>query len=468
MSIFNLLVHSCESGIEISGGVEEKNSSNILQESQVLFNKKGVTVHGTKTAPYISFHKADFSNNDYTGILLQNLDDKVAYSESDTVLLVTDTIINGNKRSGFETADNVLTDVLVNNCTFELNGMYGFYFNRYYSSSSARYNNITVTASKFIKNSRDGFYAYSTSAGPANILISRNSFSDNSQRAIYSNLDMAGDHNSYLDISENIFASHTNTYYHTIIIEERTGSVGVHIRNIRNNSFIESVGGIQISLNNVDRRVSVSYNSFQNMYGTSNSVIKVSNALLEFTYNNIENSSTEALVEIENGYNHTIRSNRFASNEAASCYIKINSVFDSEKKILVSDNYWEMDSIYRIKEKICDFFVNIKVARAEIKSYFLDYLLTSRQEVVSEDAFRRPANVVNGSYVYEGIIYDAVRGLEEDNATVQVNRSIIIEESGRLEILGSHVFFAENRGIVVKGMHCKYSITSMARTRMVR
>ena len=444
LTVSNTIIHSCDVGLAISEGTSSSDNSLIVAESQVIHNKKGLILHGTKSAPYISIISSEFSHNDYNGITHENWDRNVGKEDIDTVLQVTDSKFYKNKQSGFVTSETLDMDIWLNNCIFEENTNYGVYFNRYYYSQT-RANTLNITSSKFLRNNRDGFYGYTTRAYSTNILLFQNYFTLNKHRAIYTNFDMQTNHELFIDISENTIDNQT-TYYPVNIYHRRSKSFNI---NVYKNNFTNCFGALEISLDNSERRIAVSYNNFQNI-SYHESVIKVYNALIDFTNNTIDNASTESLIELKSGYNHVISNNTFTSNEAVTCFVMVDTAFDIKQHIFATENYWGIASSTGIKEKICDFFVNANVARVRINSYYVDSSMTTKQDIAAEDAFINPPVVVNGSYVYEGILNDKVEGLGA-NTVILVNRSIIIEDAAQLELHGSQVYFAENRGIIVKG-----------------
>ena len=443
----NVDIHSCESGIQISDGVDEENNNFVLlQDSKVFLNKQGILVHGTKTAPYINIQRSNISSNDYNGVSIKNWDN--TYTDTDTVLVVSDSNLDKNTQSGFETSEKILVDISIQNCTFIQNSQYGVYFNRYLPYNT-RPNNLSITLSNFVSNKREGLYLYSIRIDSLNVNLENNDFISNLRRALYLLFDPNTDASVVIGIKGNTFSGHTGNNYP---IEIRQSSNAFSL-DIQNNTFIENHGCIDITAKSDQMIVHASYNRFENIYGSSKHVIKISRGLLRFTNNIIENTTAGTLIEIGNGYDHVITNNTFAADHVSSCYVNVVSAFETDKLILAADNYWGAENISKIKEKVCDFFLNVKVARVVIWSYYLDSSMTIKQEVESEDEFDSPSIFANGSYYYGGIIDSRVIGVDKANGNLFVNRSIIIEETGLLEFFGNWVYFGENRGIIVKGIY---------------
>ena len=413
-----------------------------------MHNENGLILHGTKPAPYISIISSEFSHNDYNGITHMNWDRNVGIEDidTDTVLKVTDSKFYKNKQSGFVANEAIDMDIWLNNCIFEENSLFGVCFYRWYYYYQTRANTLNVTASKFLRNAREGFYGYATRAYSTNIRLFQNYFTLNKRRAIYNHFDMEKNHELFLEISENTIDNQTSRSYYPVYISQESNTLNIKVHK---NNFTNSFGAIKISLDKAERRIPVSCNTFQNI-SYHKSLIKVSNAVIDFSHNSIDNASTESLIELTSGYNHSISNNTFTSNEEVPCFILVATTFDTKQLISAPENYWGTASLSGIKEKICDFFINANVAHVRINSYFIDPAKTTKQDIADEDAFINPPIVVNGSCVYEGILSDKVEGLGA-NTIILVNRSIIVEEMAQLELHGSKVYFAENRGIVVKG-----------------
>ena len=449
LSIENTLIHSCENGIQISGGVGENIIPVLIKDTEVILNKRGILLHGTKTAPYISIQRSNISKNDYHGIQIQNWDDVVTDADADTSFVITDSSFESNGQSGFQTEENLPSDLQIKNCTFKGNSRYGLYFNRYYPNNIGQ-TVLSISKCYFIENSYGGIYLYSTRGGPTNIAIRDSNFETNKQRAIYLSFDPYIDYNdTVINIYNNTISSHSYSYY-PFEIHQRSKSFRL---TINENEFRENRGAIDIRGYGGQMRFAVINNKFQNISDVSKGVIKVSNALLEFTNNIIENATTGTLIEIGNGYDHLITNNSFISDEAVTCFVDVNSPFETDKLIKVADNFWGTDHLPRIKEKICDFFTNVQVARVQVQSYFVDSTLNVKQDSVSEDMFVQAA-FADGSYLYEGILNGTVLRPQYTNGTIFVNRSIIIGDAGKLEFAGSRIIFAENRGVIIKGNYC--------------
>ena len=442
------VVHSCENGVRISEGVAETANPVLIRDSKVFLNRRGISLHGTKDTPYVTVQRTNVSNNDYNGIEIQNWDDTVADSDANTSLVLTGCSFERNRQSGFVTSENMQSNLHIENSTFRENSQYGLYFNRYYPRNIGP-TVLNISECNFSDNLQGGAYLYSTQSQQIHIRVYNNSFMGNRQRALYLNFDQSIEYSNdtVIEINNNTISDQKQGYY----------PVEIHQRNKRfrmifqNNTFRESRGAIYATGSDGQMKYVIMHNKFENISDASKSVIWVSDALLEFTNNVIRNATTTTILDIASGYDHKVTLNNFISDESVPCFVKIQSAFDTDKMIKLRNNYWGTDNLQRIKEKICDFFSNVKVARAQVQSFFVDPTLNATQAIDSEDAFVK-AVFSDGSYVYGGILNDTLPRPQLTNGTIFVNRSIIVEDSGRLEFAGSHIAFAENRGIILKGM----------------
>ncbi|KAK3584742.1 hypothetical protein CHS0354_002263 [Potamilus streckersoni] len=139
----------------------------------------------------------------------------------------------------------------------------------------------------------------------------------------------------------------------------------------QNNTCMESPGCLYVK-SSTDTQAIIKNNTFKNIYGVSRSVVRSDNAVLNFTNNKVENCSTSTLLEIGNGFDHVIKLNNFTSNSGISCLLKIGTLFDKDKFILAPDNYWGDANSTTIKQKICDFYLNVAVARVKLQFHFSD------------------------------------------------------------------------------------------------
>ena len=404
-------------------------------------------LHGTKDTPYISILRTNVSNNDYNGIEVKNWDNAVSDTDANTSLVITDCSFERNRQSGFMTSENIPFGLQIENSTFIENSQYGLYFNRYYPRQ-IQHTVLKISQSDFRENLYGGIYLYSTKGGRTHVEIYGSNFMHNNQKAIYVNFDPnTGYNDTVIDIRNNYISRHSHSYY-PFEIHQR----GERFRfTIQNNTFRESRGAISAKGSDGQMQFVMMHNNFENISDVSISVIKVSNALLAFSNNVIHNATTATLIEIGSGYDHLITNNSFISDEAVPCFVKVKSPFETDKMINLRNNYWGTDSLQRIKEKICDFFSDVQVARVQLQSFYVDPTLNIVQDIVSEDVF---VQVVfsYGSYVYGGILNGTLQRPKYTNGTIFVNRSIIIESTGKMEFSGSHIIFAENRGIILKGI----------------
>lgn len=445
ISIKQAVIHSCDVGIQLSEGVEDPSISTLVQDTQISYNREGILLHGSKAAPYITIHRGNMSSNDYDGLSIVNWDNIVANAETITVLIVTESSFERNQQYGFRTDVDLPINVSINNCTFIAQTQYSIYFYRYYSHNKWQ-TIFNISYTRFLDNAREGIYLYSTSVGPLRLSIYNNNFQKNVQRAMYLNIYTADENDTVVEIHNNTFSKHSYSYY-PVEIQQRYRRF---VLDIHNNIFIENQGAVDVRASD-EMTVAITNNVFQTISGPLKSVIRVSGALLEFTNNLMENSTTETVLEIDGGYDHTIENNSFISTEAASCFVNVKSPFHIDKVISMSDNYWGTDNVSKIKEKICDFFINVNVARIKMTSIYLNSAMSRRHGILYEDTFVDPPTFFNGSYILAGLLNYTLIPTVEKTAVVLVNRSILIDEAGYLELAGVNIIFAENRGIIVKG-----------------
>ena len=402
-------------------------------------------LHGTKAAQYISIKGSNISSNDNNGIEVQNWDNVVSYADANTSLVITDCSFERNRQNGLVTSENSPFALHIENSTFKENSQYGLYFYRYYPNNIGR-TVFKISQSYFKENLYEGIYFRSILGGPTHIGIYDSSFKENSRGAMY--LDVGSDsgyNETMIDINNNTVLRHSYSNY-PCEIYQRSNRFRV---TIRNNSFRENRGALYVQGSDGQMKFVIINNKFQSITDVIKSVIKVSNALLEFTNNVIENATAATLIQIGSGYDHLITNNSFISDEDVSCFVNVKSPFKIDKVIEMRNNFWGTNSLQRIKEKICDFFFNIHVVRVQLKSIFVDPTLNVKTYIVPEDAFVQIH--ANESYVYGGILHNTLQRPQYTNNTIFVNRSIIIESTGEMKFAGSHIIFAENRGIIVKG-----------------
>ena len=447
MSVSEVLIHSCEHGIQLSSGDLE--TSVIIQGSKIVFNRNGIIMQIQKSGLNVQLQNSVVSSNDQNGIDIQDL----KYNEH-TIIDVSNSTFWKNGRNGLQIYNYANTvSARLKKCSFLQNSGSGLYM--YMGARLTTNITITISDSRFDENAASGVFikhdAYNTLA--INLLMHSNTFSGNIYEAISTDM-YDSVVNLYISIYKNVFLGHNNSDRYAVNLNLGDNKAAV---NISNNSFTDSKGCIYVygaQSGNGKASISIFNNQLTSIYKSSKGLIKVGNFLTEITYNYMDNITSETIIEVDSDYDHNISNNTFTPNNIVSCFLKINSMYQTDKHIAAKDNYWGIVSLSEIKDKICDFSLDVRRARVILYSYFSDIFMTNRHEIYTEDEFRYLTYLENGTYIIGGIVYTNITVQPPDGANVIVNRSLIIEDSGSLEFLGHQVIFAEDRGIIVKGM-CK-------------
>ena len=445
MSVSEVLIHSCEHGIQLSSGDLE--TSVIIQGSKIVFNGNGITMQIQQSGVNVHIQNSVVASNDQNGIDIQD-----PKSHEHTRIDVSNSTFWKNRLNGLQFSSNANTvSARLKNCSFLQNFGHGLYM--YMGGVSTT--NINITDSRFDENADSSVFilheAYNSLA--ISLLMHNNTFSGNLYEAISTDVHYSVA-NLVISIYKNLFLGHNDSDRYAVNLNLGIYKAAV---NISNNSFTDSKGCIYVyGAQSVYGKasLSISNNQLTSIYKSSKGLIKVGNFLTEITYNYMDNITSETIIEVDSDYDHNISNNTFTPNNIVSCFLKINSLYQTDKHIAAKDNYWGTFSLSEIKDKICDFSLDVRRARVVLYSYFSDIFMTNRHEIYSEDEFRYIPYLENGTYIVGGIVYTNITLQPPDGANVIVNRSLIIEDSGSLEFLGHQVIFAEDRGIIVKGM-CK-------------
>ncbi|KAL3847789.1 hypothetical protein ACJMK2_018683 [Sinanodonta woodiana] len=444
LKLLKTVIHSCSDGIRLSNG-QENNNISVIIESRFVFNERGIVLHGSNPVPYITIENTEIMSNTKSGVTVENWDRILQDLACTTQLNLIGCKLSKNSQHGLETSQTIPGHILVENCSFEQNFQDGLFLYRWYNYGSRM--NLTVSSSNFNGNAGRGIYIYQVSVNSFALILSNNNFTGNVYQAVYMYASPAYDEADMIKVIENVFSYTTGQYYTLEFIH--TGRMEFQFQN---NTCMESHGCLMLK-SSIDTEAVIMYNRFKNIYGVSGNVVSIDNAVLNFTYNKVENCSMSTLLEIRNGFDHVIRNNNFSSNSGISCLLKVGAPFEKDKVILAPYNYWGDTDITTIKQKICDFYLNVAVARVKLQFYFADPFMENGTliDIDNEDQFDDNLQFLNGSYLYGGIITGTLVGEDRANTPILVNRSILIEEAGVLRILGNNVSFTENRGIIVKG-----------------
>ncbi|KAL3847722.1 hypothetical protein ACJMK2_018618 [Sinanodonta woodiana] len=444
LTIRKTVIHSCSDGIRVSNGLENNNTSVII-ESRFIFNEKGIVLHGSNPDPYITIENTEIMSNTKSGVNLENWDRVLQNPAPTTKLNLISCKLSKNSQHGLEISQSIPGHILVENCSFEQNLQDGIALaSRWYGYGSSM--NLTVSHSNFNGNAGRGIFI-DNYYNPFSLFLNNNNFTRNIYHAVYMHASDAYDKADIITVIENVFSYTSGQYYpleftHTSRMEFL----------FQNNTCMESRGCLVLR-SSIDTKALIANNRFKNIYGVSDYVVSSDNAVLNFTYNKVENCTTSTLLEIRNGFDHVIKYNNFTSNSNISCLLNFGAHFDKDKFLLAPYNYWGDTDITAVKQKICDFFINFAVARVKLQFYFTDPFMENGTliHIDNEDNFDDNLQLLNGSYLYGGIITGTLGGEDRANTPILVNRSIIIEEAGVLCFLGNNVSFTENRGIAVKG-----------------
>ncbi|KAL3847724.1 hypothetical protein ACJMK2_018620 [Sinanodonta woodiana] len=433
LKLLKTVIHSC------------KRWDSIVQWARKITTFLGIVLHGSNPVPYITIENTEIMSNTKSGVTVENWDRILQDLACTTQLNLIGCKLSKNSQHGLETSQTIPGHILVENCSFEQNFQDGLFLYRWYNYGSRM--NLTVSSSNFYGNAGRGIYIYQVSVNSFALILSNNNFTGNVYQAVYMYASPAYDEADMIKVIENVFSYTTGQYFTLEFIH--TGRMEFQFQN---NTCMESHGCLMLK-SSIDTEAVIMYNRFKNIYGVSGNVVSIDNAVLNFTYNKVENCSTSTLLEIRNGFDHVIKNNNFSSNSGISCLLKVGAPFEKDKVILAPYNYWGDTDITTIKQKICDFYLNVAVARVKLQFYFADPFMENGTliDIDNEDQFDDNLQFLNGSYLYGGIITGTLVGEDHANTPILVNRSILIEEAGVLRILGNNVSFTENRGIIVKG-----------------
>ncbi|VDI65684.1 Hypothetical predicted protein, partial [Mytilus galloprovincialis] len=443
--------YSCSSALRVSEGnnltVTHKEAipetAFKIRNSEFIHNQYGIQFLGTTENPSFFIKQCNISLNSGYGIQIGNWFNR-AISSVLSRLYIDMSSIERNSNHGIYSGSDGFASIFVNNTVIKDHptGSIGIYSYRYWRSGFSE--NITIMNSEFSNNRQQSvqMYSYSSYRSCSFLKITNTTFDSNFHRSVDVNL-----YSKCLSISivGNSFQNSLGSY--TAI---ELGNLGLQSDvKIIENTFRASHTVISVNGRNSIIPVSIQGNVFDNStpvtINSKSSLITIFNARLNFTRNTVQNCVMYSLVDIKDGVEHIFSENKFIDNQLTPCYINVETKFSRTHTISASNNFWGDTNTDTIKSKICDFFVDTRLALVKVERFYTDITMLSTLNISND--FKSVQQQDEKVYVIGGIINGSLSMLYPEGSIIVVNRSILILETGDVQITNASFNFSQNRGI---------------------
>ncbi|CAG2246407.1 unnamed protein product [Mytilus edulis] len=440
--------YSCNTALRVSEGInltvtkEEfiPETTFKIRNSEFIYNQYGIQFQGTTEKPSLFIKKCNISLSSGYGIHIGNWFNR-ALNDVLSRLYIDMSSIERNSNHGIYSGSTGRASIFVNNTIIKGHtGSIGIYSYRRYASSYTE--NITIMNSELSNNRLQSVYMYCYTCYYSVLTIINTTFESNFDR---SSVEVYHSGEVSISIIGNSF--HNCRGWYPVIGLSKVGhqsDLEVFDNTFRNSYAVISVNGPD-SIMPINIQGNVFMNNTQVSSNRKTSLITISNARLNFTRNSVQSCLMYSLVDIKDGVEHIFSQNKFIDNLLTPCYIKVESIFNRTHAISASYNFWGETDTDTIKSKICDFFVDSRVALVTVEQFYIDITMLSTLNISNAFEFIQQSD--ENVYIVEGIFDSSVPLLFPEDSTFIVNRSILIAENGDVQISKASFNFSQDRGV---------------------
>ena len=447
--IINTDILSCEQAVYLSGTSRQIDidmlhlDDFVLHDSRVVYNEHGVfIVRAANENRHIYIASSIISHNEI-GIFMER--NRAQGRESEifkTHVYVTDCHIEANSQHGI--SNEAQSSLIV-----ERSSLIGPSEHAYYSNHNHNPLQVTFRDTYFTGFSYAAVHVSCVDCDTVSWSFYNNYFENIERQGLY--ISHAEPNTAYLnlDVVNNTFNGLTGSTYAIHI------TIGVTDRFVvENNTFHSSQGGIYVEGYYVNdaSAVSLAGNRFINV-GPNGHSIKTHAVTVYITGNLFENCTAPSLIHLQSRSDHVISENWFINNKVSICFIEVNpdNLFDRLSSIQANRNYWDTQDVHRIKDVICDFFLDSNRARVEMTEFYTSADMST--VVTRPDDFLYQVHPDQNTVVIGGVISPLTDTsiVTDHGYDILVNRSIIVEDGVTLNIHSLTMLFSEYRGVVVFG-----------------
>ncbi|XP_076090020.1 uncharacterized protein LOC143062058 [Mytilus galloprovincialis] len=443
--------YSCNTALRVSEGInltvtkEEfiPETTFKIRNSEFIYNQYGIQFQGTTEKSSLFIKKCNISLSSGYGIHIGNWYNR-ALNDVFSRFYIDMSSIERNSNHGIYSGSTGRASIFVNNTIIKGHtGSIGIYSYRPYRRYASSYTeNITIMNSELSNNRlqsvyMDCYYCYFSVLTIINTTFESNF--DRSSVEVY--------HSGEVSISIIGNSFHNCRGWYPVIGLSKVGhqsDLEVFGNTFRNSYAVISVNGPD-SIMPINIQGNVFMNNTKVSSNSKTSLITISNARLNFTRNSVQSCLMYSLVDIKDGVEHIFSQNKFIDNLLTPCYIKVESIFNRTHAISASYNFWGETDTDTIKSKICDFFVDSRVALVTVEQFYIDITMLSTLNISNAFEFIQQSD--ENVYIIEGIFDSSVPLLFPEDSTFIVNRSILIAENGDVQISKASFNFSQDRGM---------------------
>ena len=461
MRIVNSEIMFCEHGVVLSSGTDREIAADnlqpadyVLRSSHLLYNTDGLILIGLNDNKhfYVTSSNISFNSN---GLKFENWADTEGYIE--THLYLSDSHVERNRIGILDDTFAVRSDVTIERSTFIGQTVNAYELHRY-SFIDDNYAQLAVRDSHFIENSRETFDLRCNNCFTSSWSFYNNRFVSNGREAISATHNsQENDDQQYLNLTivNNTFQDSSSRYYSAMSIN--TASMDDRVT-CQNNTFDTLEGAIEFR-GHESTNFSVVGNTFRNM-GQRRVVIEIERAAAYIGGNTFQQCTAPTLIYLHDRNDHVITENKFINNTMSSCLIEVHpdNPYDRFNSIQANRNYWDTQDVHRIKDIICDFFLNSNRARVEMTEFYTSPDMSTTVNHPDADNIRSEFRPDLNAVVIGGVITSSGNTslAAGYGYKLLVNRSIIVEPGASVDLYSVTVEFAENRGVIVYGNNEKF------------
>ena len=449
--IINTDILACDQAVALTRGSSRAVNLNVLQpddfilrESRLMYSTDGLIITGVNNEKYFYISSSSLSHNS-NGINIKNW--ASSSGEIETHLYVTDCHIEAN--SGYGIWDQTRSYVTVERSSLIGPSQRGYMSYRHYGRDNIPVT-LTFRDSYFAGFSSSAVYTWCYSCNSVNWSFYNNRFENQPREGLFIHHIRQNRERLNLDVVNNTFHGLTGNYFAVTVT---TSAINRWV--MENNTFDATQGGISVSgdsNNNIE--VSLTGNTFTNL-GPNKYPIAMERATAYITGNLFQQCTAHSLIYLETSIDHVISENQFINNTIPNCFIEVHpdNPYDRYNSIQANRNYWDTQDVHRIKDVICDFFLDSNRARVEMTEFYTSADMSTTVSNPNADDFRYDVMSDLNTVVIGGVITSSgdTSLVTSLGYTLVVNRSIIIESGVTVDLHSVTVEFAENRGVVVFG-----------------